>query len=90
MLSFSFTHRLLLTICSVGYVEFKDAESVTKAMTLTGQRLKGVPIIVQLTEAEKNRTARTATNENGTPTNNNGAPFHRLYIGNVHFSVSEA
>ena len=43
---------------SVGYVEFKDEESVAKALELTGQKLKGVPIIAQLTEAEKNRAAR--------------------------------
>ncbi|KAF1954776.1 splicing factor, CC1-like protein [Byssothecium circinans] len=76
----------------VGYVEFKDVESVAKALELTGQKLKGVPIIAQLTEAEKNRASRVAAGENGATgnnSNNNGAPFHRLYIGNVHFSVSE-
>ncbi|KAF2119937.1 hypothetical protein BDV96DRAFT_485882 [Lophiotrema nucula] len=72
----------------VGYVEFKDESSVPKALELTGQKLKGVPIIAQLTEAEKNRASRateTATNN----AQNNGAPFHRLYVGNIHFSVTE-
>ncbi|KAF2828138.1 splicing factor, CC1-like protein [Ophiobolus disseminans] len=71
----------------VGYVEFKDEESVPKALELTGQKLKGVPIIAQLTEAEKNRAARPS--EGGTAPGANGAPFHRLYIGNIHFSVTE-
>ncbi|KAH3907400.1 hypothetical protein HBI56_157790 [Parastagonospora nodorum] len=71
----------------VGYVEFKDEESVAKALELTGQKLKGVPIIAQLTEAEKNRAARPS--EGGAAPGANGAPFHRLYVGNIHFSVTE-
>lgn len=80
---------LPLTLSSVGYVEFKEEESVAKALELTGQRLKGVPIIAQLAEAEKNRASR-AVGEGPVPgTNNPGAPFHRLYVGNIHFSVTE-
>jgi len=70
----------------VGYVEFKELESVDKAIALTGQKLLGIPIIAGLTEAEKNRQARK--NE-GMPTPSNGIPFHRLYVGNIHFSVTE-
>ncbi|RYN44138.1 hypothetical protein AA0112_g206 [Alternaria arborescens] len=71
----------------VGYVEFKDEASVPQALELTGQKLKGVPIIAQLTEAEKNRAARPS--EGGAAPGANGAPFHRLYVGNIHFSVTE-
>ncbi|KAJ1674538.1 splicing factor, partial [Spiromyces aspiralis] len=39
----------------VGYVEFEDLESVPKAVGLTGEKLLGIPIIVQYSEAEKNR-----------------------------------
>ncbi|KAF2148444.1 splicing factor, CC1-like protein [Myriangium duriaei CBS 260.36] len=70
----------------VGYVEFKEEESVQKAIDLTGQQLMGIPIIVSQTEAEKNRAARK--NE-GQPTLSNGIPFHRLYVGNIHFNVTE-
>ncbi|KAK5166631.1 Phosphatidylinositol-3-phosphatase SAC1 [Saxophila tyrrhenica] len=70
----------------VGYVEFKEEESVPKAIALTGQKLNRVPIIVQLTEAEKNRQAKTTE---GTATQSNGVPFHRLYVGNIHFSITE-
>lgn len=73
----------------VGYVEFKSEETVPKAIELTGQKLKGVPIIVQLTEAEKNRASRAAAAGEGGAATNNGAPFHRLFIGNIHFSVTE-
>lgn len=70
----------------VGYVEFKDEDSVQKAIQLTGQKLLGIPIIAQLTEAEKNRQAR---NTEGAATQSNGIPFHRLYVGNIHFSITE-
>ncbi|KAH7128381.1 hypothetical protein B0J11DRAFT_269644 [Dendryphion nanum] len=72
----------------VGYVEFKEEESVPKAIELTGQKLKGVPIIAQHTEAEKNRASRATATESNTNSNNQ-APFHRLYVGNIHFSVTE-
>jgi RNA-binding protein 39 len=48
--------------------------------------LLGIPIIVQLTEAEKNRQVRTAEGTSGQP---NSIPFHRLYVGNIHFNVTE-
>lgn len=77
---------ILLTCNSVGYVEFRDEESVQKAISLTGQKLLGIPIIVQVTEAEKNRMAKTSE---GGATQSNGIPFHRLYVGNIHFSITE-
>ncbi|KAF2431613.1 splicing factor, CC1-like protein [Tothia fuscella] len=69
----------------VGYVEFKNEESVAAAIQLTGQKLLGIPIIAQLTEAEKNRQSRTTEHASQNP----GVPFHRLYVGNIHFSVTE-
>ncbi|GAP85545.1 putative RNA splicing factor Pad-1 [Rosellinia necatrix] len=69
----------------VGYVEFKNEDSVTAALQLTGQKLLGIPVIVQLTEAEKNRQVRST---DGTG-HGNSVPFHRLYVGNIHFSITE-
>ncbi|TVY58315.1 RNA-binding protein rsd1 [Lachnellula cervina] len=71
----------------VGYVEFKNEESVPAAIQLTGQKLLGIPIIAQLTEAEKNRQVR---NPEATGNNPNQIPFHRLYVGNIHFSITES
>jgi RNA-binding protein 39 len=73
-------------LSSVGYVEFKNEESVALALQLTGQKLQGIPIIVQVTEAEKNRQARSSESGGGHP---NQVPFHRLYVGNIHFNVNE-
>ncbi|KAK3985589.1 hypothetical protein QBC44DRAFT_155280 [Cladorrhinum sp. PSN332] len=70
----------------VGYVEFKNEESVQAALQLTGQKLLGIPVIVQLTEAEKNRQVRTTDSTGNHP---NSIPFHRLYVGNIHFSITE-
>ena len=77
----------IANIPSVGYVEFKEEESVKKAIELTGQKLLGIPIIAQLTEAEKNRQARNTDSGDGTKSS---VPFHRLYVGNIHFSITEA
>lgn len=79
-------NRFTNTRCRVGYVEFKDEDSVTQALQLTGQKLLGIPIIVQVTEAEKNRQVRTTEGSSGHP---NSIPFHRLYVGNIHFNVTE-
>ncbi|CCC13655.1 hypothetical protein SMACR_07222 [Sordaria macrospora] len=70
----------------VGYVEFKSEEHVQAALQLTGQKLLGIPVIVQLTEAEKNRQVRTTESTGHHP---NSIPFHRLYVGNIHFSITE-
>jgi RNA-binding protein 39 len=45
---------------SVGYVEFYEEASVQNALALSGQKLLGIPVIVQLSEAEKNRLAMQA------------------------------
>ncbi|KAM5436269.1 Phosphatidylinositol-3-phosphatase SAC1 [Microsporum ferrugineum] len=72
----------------VGYVEFKNEESVPLAIQLTGQKLLGIPIIAQLTEAEKNRQARNP--DSHANSNHQAIPFHRLYVGNIHFSITES
>ena len=68
---------------------------------MTGQRLLGIPVIVQITEAEKNRQARLdAAAAYYSPQNygyltlsragpSKEAPIHRLYIGNIHFNLTE-
>ncbi|KAM3939094.1 putative RNA-binding protein 23 isoform 2-T2 [Leptodactylus fuscus] len=68
----------------IAYVEFVDIQSVPLAIGLTGQRLLGVPIIVQASQAEKNRLAAMANNlQRG-----NSGPM-RLYVGSLHFNITE-
>lgn len=71
----------------IAYVEFKDTESVPLAMGLTGQRLLGVPILVQASQAEKNRSAMSAAALPVIPQNKAG-PM-RLYVGSLHFNITE-
>ncbi|KAK9427884.1 hypothetical protein V1505DRAFT_378718 [Lipomyces doorenjongii] len=81
----------------VGYVEFRNIESVQKAINMTGQKLLDIPIIVQLTEAEKNRLARAESSaaaqqalEQQRQQHGDQGPYHRLYVGNVHFAITES
>ncbi|KAK9481340.1 RNA-binding protein 39 [Lipomyces japonicus] len=88
----------------VGYVEFRDIETVQKAINMTGQKLLDIPVIVQLTEAEKNRIARAESSaaaqqalelqrqqhENGDGDGDGHGPYHRLYVGNIHFAITES
>ena len=46
---------LLMTICRIGYVELRSLDLVPKAIALTGTIVMGLPVKVQLTEAERNR-----------------------------------
>jgi len=68
----------------IAYVEFKDMESVPLAMGLSGQKLLGVPIIVQPSQAEKNR----AGNYFDPMTKPDKGPM-RLYVGSLHFNITE-
>lgn len=82
-----FLEHIANRLSRVGYVEFKNEDTVPLAIQLTGQKLLGIPIIAQLTEAEKNRQTRNP--EAPTSGNQNSIPFHRLYVGNIHFSINE-
>lgn len=64
----------------IGYVEFRDIDAVAKAMHLSGQLVRGVPIVVMATQVEKNRlAAMKAAPENGPK---------RLYIANISPAVT--
>ncbi|XP_051967559.1 RNA-binding protein 39-like isoform X1 [Xyrauchen texanus] len=68
----------------IAYIEFVDSTSVPLAIGLSGQRLLGVPIIVQASQAEKNRAAALANNlQKGS-----SGPM-RLYVGSLHFNITE-
>jgi len=44
----------------VAYVEFCEEETVPRAVALSGQKLLGIPIVIEITETEKNRLAEEA------------------------------
>jgi len=70
----------------VGYVEFYEEASVQNALAMSGQKLLGIPVMVQLTEAEKNRLALQAQNA---AFGQNDISYHRLYVGSIHFKLTE-
>lgn len=54
-------------------------------MGLSGQKLLGIPIIVQHTQAEKNRAGNSMLN---VVHKGNTGPM-RLYVGSLHFNITE-
>uniref|UniRef100_A0A8C9ZYN2 RNA binding motif protein 39a n=1 Tax=Sander lucioperca TaxID=283035 RepID=A0A8C9ZYN2_SANLU len=70
----------------IAYIEFVEATSVPLAIGLTGQRLLGVPIIVQASQAEKNRAAAAAA---ANSLQKGSAGPMRLYVGSLHFNITE-
>lgn len=77
------TDRISRRSKGVGYVEFFELETVSKALALTNTKLLGIPIIVQYTEAEKNRQAMHGAS--GTPGQAGG-----LYVGSLNFALTES
>lgn len=69
----------------IAYVEFRDIESVALALGLNGQKLVGVPVIVQPSQAEKNRAGAFAE---APPRVKDKGPM-RLYVGSLHFNITE-
>ncbi|KAM9201933.1 LOW QUALITY PROTEIN: putative RNA-binding protein 23 [Dugong dugon] len=67
----------------IAYVEFCEILSVPLAIGLTGQRLLGVPIIVQASQAEKILAAMANNVQKGS-----GGPVY-LSVGSRHFSSTE-
>ncbi|XP_071702755.1 uncharacterized protein [Rutidosis leptorrhynchoides] len=74
----------------VGYIEFYDAMSVPMAIALSGHLLLGQPVMVKPSEAEKNLVQSTATTgAAGGGTGPYGAVDRKLYVGNLHFNMTE-
>lgn len=68
----------------IAYIEFQEISSVNLALALNGQKLCGVPVIIQPTQAEKNRAAASASAIQRGIT----GPM-RLYVGSLHFNITE-
>jgi len=68
----------------IAYVEFKKLESIPLALGLSGQRLLGVPIIVQPTQSEKNKVAAAQMILQRAA---QGAT--KLYVGSLHENITE-
>ncbi|XP_015787976.1 RNA-binding protein 39 [Tetranychus urticae] len=65
----------------IAYIEFYDISSVPLALALNGHKLCDYPIIIQPTQAEKNRAAASVQRGVSGPM--------RLYVGSLHFNITE-
>jgi len=64
--------------------------SVPMAITLSGQLLLGQPVMVKPSEAEKNLVQPSASGGGtGGVTGPFGAVDRKLYVGNLHFNMTE-
>ncbi|KAF8082838.1 hypothetical protein N665_0805s0008 [Sinapis alba] len=68
----------------VGYIEFYDVMSVPMAIAMSGQLFLGQPVMVKPSEAEKNLAQSNTTAGGGT-----GPVDRKLYVGNLHFNMTE-
>lgn len=74
----------------IAYIEFRDIESVALALGLNGQKLLGVPIIVQPSQAEKNRAGQLAKAGQIAAAMATSTPGPmKLYVGSLHFNITE-
>jgi RNA-binding protein 39 len=85
------TDRLSRRSKGIGYVEFRSIDLVDKALSLSGTVVMGLPIMVQLTEAERNRLHPGDGNLNLPPgvTAPHGGAM-QLYVGSLHFNLTES
>ncbi|XP_050260081.1 uncharacterized protein LOC126705212 [Quercus robur] len=76
----------------VGYIEFYDAMSVPMAIALSGLPLLGQPVMVKPSEAEKNLVQSTTAvaGVSGGLIGPYSGGARRLYVGNLHYNITEA
>ncbi|TFK41195.1 hypothetical protein BDQ12DRAFT_768001 [Crucibulum laeve] len=85
------TDRLSRRSKGIGYVEFRSIDLVEKAIALSGTVVMGLPIMVQLTESERNKLHPGDGSLNLPPgvTAPHGGAM-QLYVGSLHFNLTES
>ncbi|EIN13787.1 splicing factor CC1-like protein [Punctularia strigosozonata HHB-11173 SS5] len=84
------TDRLSRRSKGIGYVELKTIELVDQAINLSGTVVMGLPIKVQHTEAERNRTHAGDGSLNLPPGVSGTHGPRQLYVGSLHFNLTES
>lgn len=73
----------------IAYVEFWEREAVPLAMGLSGQKLNGAPLIIQMSLAERNRAATTVTATTiGLGLGLSTGPI-KIRVGNLHPNITD-
>lgn len=83
------TDRLSRRSKGIAYVEFRSLDLVEKAIALTGTIVMGLPIMIQHTEAERNKT-HAGDGSLHLPPGVSGHHGGILYVGSLHFNLTEA
>jgi RNA-binding protein 39 len=72
----------------IAYIEFKYSQSVPLALGLNGQQVNGIPIIVQQSQAEKNRHAQMVESAKQTLSKLGNGPI-KLKVTNLIDEITE-
>lgn len=75
----------MVTICHILFLPVLSTVFAQQALGLSGQKILGVPIVCQPTQAEKNRAASSAAAQDQKAAS---GPM-RLYVGSLHFNITE-
>ncbi|KAH9486968.1 RNA-binding protein rsd1 [Psilocybe cubensis] len=84
------TDRLSRRSKGIGYVEFRSIDLVEKALALSGTVVMGLPIMVQLTESERNKLHPGDGSLNLPPGVTSSHGSMQLYVGSLHFNLTES
>ncbi|KAJ7597004.1 hypothetical protein C8J56DRAFT_304101 [Mycena floridula] len=84
------TDRLSRRSKGIGYVEFRNIDLVEKALNLSGTLVMGLPMMVQLTESERNKLHPGDGNLNLPPGVSAPHGAMQLYVGSLHFNLTES
>jgi RNA-binding protein 39 len=84
------TDRISRRSKGIGYVEFRTVDLVEKALALSGTLVMGCRVIIQLTEAERNRLHAGDGSLNLPPGVKAPHGAMQLYVGSLHFNLTES
>ncbi|KZT57131.1 splicing factor, CC1-like protein [Calocera cornea HHB12733] len=85
------TDRVSRRSKGIAYVELSSIDMVSRAIALTGTIVMGLPIMVQLTESERNKVAASGSSMHLPPGVTAPLPGSmQLYVGSLHFNLTES
>ncbi|EJT97754.1 splicing factor CC1-like protein [Dacryopinax primogenitus] len=85
------TDRVSRRSKGIAYVELSSIDMVSRAIALTGTIVMGLPIMVQLTESERNKVAASGSSMHLPPGVTAPPPGSmQLYVGSLHFNLTES
>lgn len=85
-----YSARSLTAPCRFGYIEFENKQAIELALLLSGATVRGQPVIVQQSQAEKNRAAaQAAAAAAATAKEDRREKPLKIYVGNLPENTTE-